>query len=217
MSSRILTIVLLVGVALTAVVAIQSTAEWRLPGDQQGYEPVQPIAYSHRLHAGELQIDCLYCHFGATKSRYAGVPPTQICMNCHGLVTASWGAVREEDDRAIEEEREPVEVFSDEIQLIYSAMGLNDQREPDPTRSMDPIDWVKVHNLPDFVSFDHRPHVGIGVRCQTCHGPVETMERVRQAESLSMGWCVNCHRETAQTGVAGRLANPSIDCVTCHY
>ena len=177
MSSRILTIVLLVGVALTSVVALQSLASWRLPGDQQGYEPVQPIAYSHRLHAGEMQIDCLYCHFGAKKSRHAGVPPTQVCMNCHGLVTASWGAVREEDDRANEEGREPVEVFSPQIQRIYSAMGLSEQGEPDPAQSAEPIRWVKVHNLPDFVYFDHRAHVAIGVRCQTCHGPVETMER----------------------------------------
>ena len=217
MSSRILTIVLLVGVALSGVLAFQSLASWRLPGDQQGYEPVQPIAYSHRLHAGELQIDCLYCHFGAAKSRHAGVPPTQVCMNCHGLVTASWGAVREEDERAKEEGREVREVFSPQIQQIYSAMGLDDQRKPDSAQPAKPIRWVKVHNLPDFVYFDHRPHVAIGVRCQSCHGPVETMERVRQAESLSMGWCVNCHRETGRTGVAGRLANPSIDCVTCHY
>lgn len=217
MSSRILTIVLLVGIALTSVIALRSLASWRLPGDQQGYEPVQPIAYSHRLHAGELQIDCLYCHFGAKESRHAGVPPTQVCMNCHGLVTASWGAVREEDERAQEEGRETREVLSPEIQRIYSAMGLNDQRQPDPAQSARPVEWIKVHNLPDFVYFDHRPHVAVGVRCQTCHGPVETMERVRQAESLSMGWCVNCHRETTRTGVNGRLANPSVDCTTCHY
>ena len=106
MSSRILTIVLLVGVALTGALAIQSLASWRLPGNQQGYEPVQPIAYSHRLHAGELQIDCQYCHFGSTKSRHAGVPPTQVCMNCHGIVTSSWGAVREEDELDEEDEDE---------------------------------------------------------------------------------------------------------------
>ena len=217
MSSRILTIVLLVGVALTGALAIQSLASWRLPGNQLGYEPIQPIEYSHRLHAGELQIDCQYCHFGSTRSRHAGVPPTQVCMNCHGIVTSSWGAVREEDELAKEEQREPREMFSDEIRKIYDAMGLNDAREPDATLTPDPIDWVKVHNLPDFVYFDHRPHVAGGVRCQTCHGPVETMERVRQAESLSMGWCVNCHRERQQIGPAGRLETPSIDCVTCHY
>ena len=217
MNSRILTIVLLVSVVLTGIVAMRSLASWRFPGDQQGYEPAQPIAYSHRLHAGELQIDCQYCHFGASKSRHAGVPPAQVCMNCHGLVTSSWGAIREEDERALEEGREPREIVSAEIQQIYDAMGLGDDRRRDLTQATEPIEWVKVHNLPDFVYFDHRPHVGIGVRCQTCHGPVETMERVRQAESLSMGWCVNCHRETRKTGVAGRLANPSIDCVTCHY
>jgi len=217
LSSRILTITLLIALALAAVVAGRALTSWRLPGSQQGYEPVQPIAYSHRLHAGELQIDCLYCHFGATKSRHAGVPPTEVCMNCHSIVTASWGAIREEDERAREEGRPRREVYSEQIQRLYAAMGLDERGESAGENAGEPIRWVKVHNLPDFVYFDHRAHVAAGVRCQTCHGPVETMERMRQAETLSMGWCVNCHREASRRGIAGRLADASTDCATCHY
>jgi hypothetical protein len=88
---------------------------------------------------------------------------------------------------------------------------------PGRTRQPKPIAWVKVHNLPAFTCFDHRPHTLAGVTCQHCHGPVETMERVRQVGDLSMGWCVNCHRETAQTGVAGKKVRPSTDCSACHY
>ena len=149
----------------------------------QGYEPVQPIAYSHAQHAGELKIDCLYCHFGAEKSRHAGVPPVSVCMNCH----------------------EKVRTDSPEIQKLAAAF-----------KASKPVEWVKVHRLPDFAYFNHARHVvGGKLACQTCHGPVETMTRVRQAESLSMGWCLGCHR-----GAEGHLqpekGASSTDCSSGH-
>jgi hypothetical protein len=96
-------------------------------------------------------------------------------------------------------------------------MGLDAGLQRDPSKRPRAIRWIRVHNLPDFVEFDHRPHVAVGVACQTCHGPVETMERVRQQSDLSMGWCVNCHRTATETGVAGRAVRASTDCSTCHY
>jgi len=180
--SWITTIVLLIGLAFSLLILIPQVAAWRLPGNQQGFEPTQALAYSHRLHAGELQIPCLYCHFGAESSRHAGIPPANLCMNCHRSVTAPLAVVRME-----------------------------------PVRTAAPLAWVRVHSIPDFVYFDHRAHVTSGVTCQQCHGLIETMERVRQVETLAMGWCVNCHRQVNQAGVSGRRVYASIDCVTCHY
>lgn len=150
---------------------------------QQGYAPVQPIAFSHALHAGEYQLDCRYCHFGAERSRHAGVPPAQVCMNCHTQVKKD----------------------SPEIQRIAEAV-----------KTGRPIEWVKVHRLPDHAWFSHENHVGAGVKCQTCHGPVETMVRVQQVERMSMGWCLDCHREMgkAEPGAAAHPA--STDCSACH-
>jgi hypothetical protein len=206
-----------VAVVLVGLMTLDAVWTWPLPGIQQGYEPVQPIAYSHRLHAGELQIDCQYCHSGAETSRHAGIPAASVCMNCHKFITAPLGAVRAEDDLAQKENRRAGEVVSPEIAKLYTAFGLGQDRQPAAAGGAQPIEWVKVHNLPDYVYFDHRAHVNVGVKCQTCHGPVETMERLRQAEDLSMGWCVNCHRDATESGVAGQAVNASTDCVTCHY
>jgi hypothetical protein len=206
MKSRILTIVLGFAVVFSAMLLVSRAAMFHLPGNHQGYEPVQPIAYSHRLHAGELQIQCQYCHFGADKSRHAGIPPAGVCMNCHRFVTAPLGAVRAEDDLAEKEKRPPRSVVSPELRKLYDA--VNGAR---------PITWTRIHSLPDFVYFDHRPHVNAGVACQQCHGPVESMERVRQVSDLSMGWCVNCHRDANRTGIAGRRVNASTNCSTCHF
>lgn len=217
MNSRMLTISLATAVVIVALMTLDAASTWPLPGSQQGYEPVQPIAYSHLLHAGEMQIDCLYCHFGSQTSRHAGIPPASVCMNCHGAVAASLGALRQEDERAKEESREPRPIVSPELAKLYGALALNAERRADPSKQARPIEWVKVHNLPDFVYFDHRAHVAVGVKCQSCHGPVETMVRVRQVESLSMGWCVNCHRRVNESGLAGKPVDASIDCSTCHY
>lgn len=217
MKRGITTIVLIVAVALTMSLLAARVKGVHLPSNHQGYEPVQPIAYSHRLHAGELQIPCLYCHAGAEKSRHAGVPAASVCMNCHRFVTAPLGAIRAEDRQASKEGRPARPIVSSELKKLYDALGLDASLKRDPSRTPRPIAWTRVHNLPDFVYFDHRAHVGAGVTCQRCHGPIETMERVRQTADLRMGWCVNCHRDAAAHGVAGRAVQPSIDCSTCHY
>jgi hypothetical protein len=208
----------LLGTALmfALIVLFPNLATSRLPGNQQGYDPQQPIAFSHRLHAGELEISCQYCHSGTERSRHAGIPAAQTCMNCHKFVTAPLGAVRAEGDQAKQEGRAPRRVISPELKKLYDTLGLD--AELKPVHTARPLEWVKVQNLADFVYFDHRPHVTSGVSCQTCHGPVETMERVRQFEDLSMGWCVNCHRQANAGGIAtARPVKASLDCSSCHY
>ena len=236
LGSTFLTLVLVTALAFSLLVLVPKFTAYALPGNQRGYEPAQPIAFSHRLHAGELQVQCLYCHSGAERSRHAGIPATTVCMNCHRFVSAPLGAVRAEDAAAKKEGRETRRVVSPEIQRIYDALALNDQMKPDPAKQPQPIQWIKVDNLPDFVYFDHRPHVNAGVACQKCHGPVETMERIRQVEDLSMGWCVNCHRTVDRAGLDGKgnftsapapaaqgskpvthRVYASTDCSTCHY
>jgi len=217
MRSRVWTLLLAVGVALATLALVPRLAQLRLPGDHSGYEPDQPIEYSHRLHAGELGIECQYCHSGAGRSRYAGIPSASVCMNCHQFITAPRSAIRAEELAAEDEGRAPVKVVSAELEKLYTALALDRQLEPDPALEPQPIRWARVHQLPDFVYFDHRPHVAAGLQCQKCHGPIETMERVRQVESLSMGWCISCHRDPHGRG--GMAGNPtaSTDCVTCHY
>jgi hypothetical protein len=217
MRSRIVTITLVVGLGLMLVLLAARVSQVNLPGNQQGYEPVQPIAYSHRLHAGELQIACQYCHFGAETSRHAGVPPANVCMNCHKSVTASLGAVRAEDELAAKENRKPHRITSPELQKLYDALALDANLQPDTAKIAQPIAWNRIHTLPAFVYFDHRAHIRANVACQQCHGPVETMERVRQVSDLSMGWCVNCHRDVNRTGVGGVRVNASTNCSACHF
>ena len=209
--------VLLVLATLLVISLVPRIAASRWPGDNQGYAPAQPIAYSHRLHAGELGIPCLYCHFGAEHSRHAGIPPANVCMNCHAFVTASWGEMKAERDLAKEEGRDPVRVESEELRRLYDALALDAELAPKPTGEKKPISWVQVHRLEDFVAFDHSVHVRAGVDCADCHGPVETMERVRQESDLSMGWCVNCHRTVNEEGVGGQPVDASIDCAVCHH
>jgi hypothetical protein len=203
--------------AALAVSLVTLVTALRLPGDNQGYEPAQPIAYSHKLHAGNLKIECMYCHASAEKSRYAGIPPMNVCMNCHTDVTASLLAVQQEQREAGQQQRAPRPVISAELRKLYDAMALDDTLSPISGQTPKPIAWKRIHKLPDFVYFDHRAHITAAVQCQQCHGPIETMERVRQHETLSMGWCVNCHRDVNETGVAGRQVNASTDCITCHY
>jgi len=214
---RLLRIVLLAGLVVSSLFLIARLKAFYWPGNQQGYEPVQPIAFSHALHAGKLQVSCVYCHFGAEKSKHAGFPAASLCMNCHRLVTASHEMMLEEYQQAQKARRPARPVVSLELQKLYDALGLDDKLQPDPGKRQTPIAWVKVHNLPDFSCFDHRAHVHAGVTCQRCHGPVETMERVRQVADLSMGWCVNCHREPGLTNVGDKTVKPSTDCATCHH
>ncbi len=178
------------------------------PGTRNiGYQPEQPVAYSHALHAGELGIDCRYCHTSVESAAQASIPPTQTCMNCHKLI------------RSESEKLAPV------IESYETGM---------------PIEWVRVHNLPDFAYFNHSAHVRQGVGCVSCHGRVDKMEVVSQVESLTMGWCLDCHRNpdrhlrpaefvtqldwesgTDPLELGSRLReekniHPSEDCSTCH-
>ncbi len=221
LSSRVTTAVLVAVFALAGaqLVASLQTSVF-LPGNNTGYEPVQPIAYSHRLHAGELGIPCLYCHTGAEKGRHAGIPPAATCMNCHRTVTTSYAAMRAEDERATREQRRARRITSPELATLYAALALSDSMQRDPARALDPIAWIRIHRVPDFVAFDHSAHIAASVACQTCHGDVQTMERVRQVSDLTMGWCVNCHRAENATGrsIGGkRRVNAPTDCSACHH
>jgi hypothetical protein len=197
--------------------------EIRLPGMNQGYAPEQPIAFSHRLHAGEMTISCQYCHAGVEKSRHAGIPAASTCMNCHSFVTKPGGRLAEGGNAHGGGQRREGSA-SGELKKLYTAVGFDPVkgqyergRYEDGQRGKG-IEWIRVHSLPDFVHFDHRSHVNAGVDCQRCHGPVERMERIVQWSSLTMGWCVNCHRDVNQgriDGLQGKSA--SIDCSTCHY
>jgi cytochrome c7-like protein len=217
MRSRIITLTLAVAVLFSGLALLPRLLALRLPGNHQGYEPEQPIAFSHRLHAGELQVACLYCHSGAERSRAAGIPAANVCMNCHRFVTAPRSAVRAEEKLAEKERRKPRRVVSAELAKLYDALGLGPDLKRDPRRPGRTIAWERIYSVPDFVAFDHRPHVTAGVACQSCHGPVETMEKMRQVGSLSMGWCVQCHRAPVAVVKAGGPRVAASDCSTCHY
>ena len=216
MHGRTLTILLSLGLILSVNSLLQLLGDVHLPGNDQGYSPRQPIAYSHRLHAGDLEIPCLYCHSGAEKSRHAGIPAAGVCMNCHKFVTAALDDVRAEEQRASTEGRQPQQVVSSELRKLYDALGLGEDLKPDAGRRPRPVEWIRVHRVPDFVFFDHRPHVSAEVNCRRCHGAVETMEQVFQVEPLSMGWCVQCHRHESDDGTQERVV-ASTDCAACHY
>jgi mono/diheme cytochrome c family protein len=156
-------------------------------GIDQGYEPVQPIHYSHKIHAGDNGIDCKYCHSSARVSKHSGIPSLNICMNCHKSIYEYNGETTPEYSK---------EFYDGEIKKLYKAVGWDDA-EQKYTGETQPVKWVRIHNLPDFVYFNHSQHVTVaGVECQTCHGPVEEMEIMYQHAPLTMGWCINCHRET---------------------
>jgi len=141
----------------------------------QGYQPEQPIHFPHDLHAGAMKIDCQYCHFGAYKSKNASIPPLNVCMNCHKTVKTE----------------------SPEIHKIYDALGYNPTTQKYDSTKSHPIQWVRIHNLPDFVYFNHSQHVKVaGLKCQTCHGPVQEMKEVYQYSPLTMKWCIQCHKRT---------------------
>ena len=159
-------------------------------GVDQGYEPVQPIHYSHRIHAGVNGIDCKYCHSSARVSKHSGIPSLNICMNCHKSIYEVAEEVQQEglDEYGVD--------YNKEIKKLYKAVGWNDA-EQKYTGKTEPVKWVRIHNLPDFAYFNHAQHVSVAeVQCQTCHGPVEEMEVMYQYSPLTMGWCINCHRET---------------------
>jgi len=188
-----------------------------MPDNQQGYSPKQPIAYSHRLHAGDLGIDCKFCHSAAESGRHAGIPSSDVCMKCHRYVTASFNETQQEMNLADKEKRKPVAVVSEELQKLYDTLALDEKFQPVQDAEPQSIPWVRVHNLPDYVTFNHQAHVAVGLACQKCHGPVESMERVEQHATLSMGWCVNCHRDATRDGVHGQKVHASTNCTVCHH
>ncbi len=158
-------------------------------GRTKNYQPEQPIFYSHKVHAGTNQISCLYCHGGAWESKHASVPSLNVCMNCHAAINDYKG------EKLYRENGEEVDGTA-EIQKLYSHTGY-DPKANKYTKPGTPVEWTKIHNLPDHVFFSHAQHIRAGkVQCQTCHGPIQEMNEVKQFAELSMGWCINCHRST---------------------
>jgi mono/diheme cytochrome c family protein len=154
----------IVGVVVALALLYAGVQSVMAVGLTQGYQPTQPIAFSHKLHAGENNINCAYCHTSVYKGKSANIPSPNICMNCHSQIKTE----------------------SPEIKKIYRAIERKQ-----------PIQWVRVHNLPDLAYFNHSQHTQVGgIQCQTCHGPIQNMEVVYQYSALTMGWCINCHRET---------------------
>jgi len=172
-----------------------------------GYKPVQPVPYSHKLHAGDLGLDCRYCHIGVEVSAFATIPPTQTCMNCHTLIKSD----------------------SEKLKRVQQSWATGE-----------PIEWVRIHDLPDYAYFNHAAHINAGVGCASCHGNIAEMEVVEQVKPLSMGWCLDCHRAPelhlrpkqevtnmkwvppenqlilAQKLIEEKNIKPPVDCSGCH-
>ena len=194
MTLRTVLLAAIVGTGLAGLV-VGFTVELRLPGDNSGYQPAQPIAYSHRLHAGENKIDCQFCHTAAEKSRHAGIPPVSTCMKCHEKIV----------NRPNSNPKSPE--LSTEIAKLTKAF-----------KEGQPIQWQRVHRLPAFAFFDHSRHVNGGITCQTCHGEIQTMDAVTQARSFTMGDCLNCHRDQNQKRLAaGKPPAAPTNCSACHH
>lgn len=175
LGKKVLSVLIIIGVVFLGYNVVRGAIDL---GRSQGYEPEQPIKFSHALHAGQNKIDCQYCHTGAEKSRHAVIPSVAVCMNCHKYV------------------QEGPKHGKTEIAKIYEYSGW-DPASGSFKNAPKPIQWVKIHNLPDHVYFNHSQHVKVGgIECQTCHGNVQEMEVVKQFAPLSMGWCINCHRQT---------------------
>jgi cytochrome c553 len=181
---------LLLGVIVLFLIGGYYTIEAAIGlGRNKGYQPVQPIYFSHKVHAGTNQVSCLYCHSGAQDSKHANIPSVNVCMNCHMAIKEYAGdPITREDGTSVNP--------TAEIQKLYEYAGWNPslKKYDKPGK---PIEWVKIHNLPDHVYFNHSQHVKVGQQqCQTCHGNIQEMPEVAQFADLSMGWCINCHRET---------------------
>lgn len=155
-------------------------------GYNKGYAPDQPIAFSHEIHVGTHKIQCQYCHNQVERSKSSNIPSLATCMNCHQQVAGT--------------NKESVPGFKDSDEIKKLRDAYNDGKS---------IEWVRVHMLPDHVAFNHQAHVTKGVSCQTCHGEIEKMAKVTQYSDLSMGWCVNCHRQPENKA--------PLNCTTCHH
>ncbi len=164
-------------------------------GVDQGYQPIQPIHYSHKIHAGDNKIECKYCHSSARVSKTSGIPALNVCMNCHKSIYEYKGNPEGPSQEDIANGYTN-EFYTGEIKKLYKAVGWDEENQK-YTGESQPIEWVRIHNLPDFAYFNHSQHVTVaGIECQTCHGPVQEMEVMYQFSPLTMGWCINCHRTT---------------------
>tara|TARA_R110002126_G_scaffold181187_4_gene330000 strand:- start:1697 stop:3004 length:1308 start_codon:yes stop_codon:yes gene_type:complete len=161
-------------------------------GVNEGYMPLQPIAFSHKIHSGENKIECQYCHSSAKHSKHSGIPSVNVCMNCHKNIAEVAEGTKVEWDGVTYGKAE----LDKEIAKVYDAAGW-DPEALEYTGNTKPIKWIRIHNLPDFAYFNHSQHVTVAeLKCQKCHGPVEEYDEMRQFSPLTMGWCINCHRET---------------------
>ena len=177
-------------VIFSILVGVYLLFSWLMQIDvNEGYQPIQPIAFSHAVHAGDNKIDCQYCHSSAKHSKTSGIPSVNVCMNCHKSISEytgePFGDYTKED-------------LDNEIQKIYDAVGWDKENlQYKEGYVQKPIEWVRIHNLADFVYYNHAQHVTVGgIDCQKCHGPVEEMHEMKQFSPLTMGWCIDCHRET---------------------
>ena len=167
--------------AVFAIITVKFTYDGLMGvGVTTNYQPAQPIEFSHKIHAGDNGIDCNYCHTSARTSKHSGIPSANVCMNCHTYISEG-----------------PI-AGTTEIQKIYDAVGFDPStRTYIEGYEQKPIEWVRIHNLPDHAYFNHSQHVVAGgLECQDCHGPVEEMDVLYQYSELTMGWCIDCHRET---------------------
>lgn len=175
----------ILGVVVLGLGAVQIVKFSRSIDFTEHYSPAQPIKFSHKVHAGDNQIACVYCHYSAEQGRHAGIPPVDLCMNCHTHVKKD----------------------SPEVKKITAALEKGES-----------IRWQKVHHLPDFAYFNHSQHVNVGkVSCQQCHGEIQTQDRVKQTGNLSMGWCIDCHRQKEIAPPADHKTRAGGDCAKCHY
>jgi hypothetical protein len=173
---------IIIGIAVVVLGTVGYLYGMNEVGVQQGYSPNQPINFSHKIHAGDYEIDCKYCHSTVEKSKSASIPSLNTCMNCHKYVQAT--------------EKYSGKI-SPEIQEIYDAIGFDGENfEYIKGYEQKPVEWVRIHNLPDLAYFNHSQHVVVGnLECQTCHGPIQEMDKVYQFATLQMSWCINCHKE----------------------
>lgn len=184
MKKIILTIIIVFGFLATTYLLYSYLMQI---GVDEGYEPVQPIHFSHKIHAGDNKIDCKYCHSAARSSAVAGVPSLNVCMGCHNTISEYEG----EEDLANGYTKD---FYTAEIKKLYTAVGWDEQQFK-YTGKEQAVEWVRIHKLPDFTYFNHSQHVTVaGLKCDACHGAVDKMEVVRQEAPLTMGWCVECHR-----------------------
>lgn len=219
-TTAVIILIILGGLLTCGWYALKGIGVYADPQTKMVYHPTQPIAFSHKIHAGDNAINCQYCHSGVERSKTAGIPTVNVCMNCHKGISKG-----------------PT-TGTTEIAKIYAAAGWDPEKK-EYNKPQRPIEWVKVHNLPDFVFFSHQQHVKVGKQeCATCHGEVKEMTTVEQVKPLTMGWCIDCHKKTEVPGMKDnpyyeslhkKLAEKykgqpitvdkmgGIECAKCHY